>query len=224
MLRRVLSALIFALAYSAVLSAQAQRDSPEPVIRALVTAIYTNDVAAYERITLPHPLRSRLTAVGRPNPQKLQQLREVRREDGWKVDLRWWIAMVQMATDAADAPRDSAEFAVRSLLTALLEGDRDEVSRRTTDRRNLELLFVGGPRQPDPSGVLEATVAEMPLVEVGAGEFYDMPTGRIVEGSTTADRKVLVGWFGSIEMPFVLRRVANEWRVEAEPYLAYMNQ
>jgi hypothetical protein len=72
--------------------------------------------------------------------------------------------------------------------------------------------------------VLEATVLEMPLVEVGAGEFFAMPTGRIVEGSTTTDRKVLVGWFGPIEMPFVVRRVGDQWRVEAEPYLAYMNQ
>lgn len=65
---------------------------------------------------------------------------------------------------------------------------------------------------------------EMPLVEVGPGELYRMPTGRIVEGVASPDTKVIVGQFGSIEMPFVLHRVADEWRVEAEPYDVLFNQ
>lgn len=265
--------IVLALLLSATgLSAQRTNDSPEPAIRALVTAIYANDVAAYERVTIPHPLRSRLTAGGTPNPDKLRQLREdpgslqlrqlrefslrgkhvvrgadgrfpigttvgymvahggqpmvvglVRREDGWKVDLRWWVEMTEMAAGREPA-RDSPTFVVRSLLDALLRLDRGRAASLVTDRRSVELLFAGGPRQRDPSGVLDATVDEMPLVEVGPGEFYALPTGRIVEGSAEADRKVLVGWFGPIEMPFSLRRVDGQWRIEAEPYLAYMNQ
>ena len=31
------------------------RETPEQVIRALVLAIYGNDVASYNRVTIPHP-------------------------------------------------------------------------------------------------------------------------------------------------------------------------
>jgi hypothetical protein len=64
----------------------------------------------------------------------------------------------------------------------------------------------------------------MPLVEAGAGEFFRTPSGRIVEGTTAEDRKVLVGQFGPVEMPFVLRRIDNAWRVEVEPYYALINR
>lgn len=51
---------------------QGGKDSPEPTIRALVLAIYGNDVAAYNSLTMPHPLRSRLTAGGRVNAEALR--------------------------------------------------------------------------------------------------------------------------------------------------------
>ena len=63
----------------------------------------------------------------------------------------------------------------------------------------------------EPSGVLEASAMEMPLVEVGTGEFYRLPSGRVVEGSAAADRRVFVGQFGPVEIPFVLRRVAGRY-------------
>jgi len=62
------------------------------------------------------------------------------------------------------------------------------------------------------------TTMEMPLVEIGPGEFCRMPSGRVVEGFAAADRKVIVGQFGPVEMPFVLRRIDAGWRVEVEPY------
>jgi hypothetical protein len=83
---------------------------------------------------------------------------------------------------------------------------------------------AGAPRQREPSGVLDATVEEMPLVEIAPGEFYPLPTNHIIEGVKAADRKVLVGWFGPVEMPFALRRIGSNWRVEAEPYFLLMNR
>jgi hypothetical protein len=144
----------------------------------------------------------------------------VRRDDGWKVDVRWWIASIETAggPPAAGAP----ETAIKMMLLAMLSLERSAASRQLTDSRSLDLLFDGAPRSREPSGVLDASVVEMPLVEVGAGEFYLMPTGRVVEGGSTADRKVLVGMFGPTEMAFVVRRIDGAWRVEAEPYFALM--
>ena len=86
----------------------------------------------------------------------------------------------------------------------------------------MDLLFAGAPSQREPSGHLEALVAEMPLVEVGPGEFYEMPSRRIVEGLQRDDVKTLVGQFGSVEMPFIVHRVGNDWKVEVEPYFVLM--
>ena len=97
-------------------------------------------------------------------------------------------------------------------------------SRFVAPGGDVNVLFAGAPRYREPSGVLEATTMEMPLVEIGPGEFCRMPSGRVVEGSATADRKVIVGQFGPVEMPFVLRRVGAGWRVEAEPYYELINR
>ena len=147
----------------------------------------------------------------------------VREPDGWKIDLRWWLAMLDMSS-AGPPQEESPDYAIRSLLLALLALKRDEASRFVAPGGDANVLFAGAPRYREPSGVLEATTMEMPLVEIGPGEFCRMPSGRVVEGSATADRKVIVGQFGPVEMPFVLRRVGAGWRVDAEPYYELINR
>ncbi len=142
-----------------------------------------------------------------------------RRPEGWKVDLRWWLAMIEMSSGAGPQ-RGSAEYAVMALMASLLKLDRKQAARFAVPTASLELLFTGAPSQREPSGHLDALVGEMPLVEIGPGEFCEMPSGRIVEGIQRADTRVLVGLYGSIEIPFVVQRIGTEWRVEAEPYFA----
>ena len=162
----------------------------------------------------------RFIASGNGGPAVVTLVRE---PDRWKVDLRWWLAMLDMAngqTPAAGSP----EHAVRSLTLALIALDRNEALRFVTPGAEMNVLFAGAPSVREPSGVLEATAMEMPLVKVGPGEFYRMPSGRVVEGTTAVDRKVIVGQFGPVEMPFVLRPVGGVWRVEAEPYFLLINR
>ena len=147
----------------------------------------------------------------------------VREANGWKVDLRWWLALLDMA-DAPAPVAGSPEHAIRRLLLAMIGLDREEALRFAVADADVNLLFTDAPSVREPSGVLEASAMEMPLVEVGAGEFYRMPSGRVVEGTVAADRKVIVGQFGPVEIPFVLRRVGSAWRVEAEPYFALINR
>ena len=54
--------------------------------------------------------------------------------------------------------------------------------------------------------------------------IFCMSTGKVVEGTQAPDRKVLVGQFGPVEIPFVVRRVGTGWRVDAEPYFSLMMQ
>lgn len=253
-------------------TAQSTVDTPDQTIRLLVRAIYANDVAAYEQLSLPHPRRARLTEGGRVNEDKLRQLREdpgglqiravhpiqfqgknasrdaqghypvgatghyvvahygsptvfrlVRQPDGWRVDLRWWIAMTERAS-GRETPRDSADGVIRSLLSAMIRLNRQAAAALLVDRKNVDVLFAGAPTQREPSGVLEATANEMPLVEIEPGDFYRTPSGRVIEGVKADDRKVVVGWFGPFELPFALQRIDGQWRVDAEPYFALLMQ
>jgi hypothetical protein len=263
--------LLLSLSITSPIALHAQDlDDPVPVIRALVLAMYSGDVASFEKLTMPHPQRSRLTAGARSSPDKLKQLKDypeglqvrktrpllaqgkpvepgadgrlplgttgvyvvahgsgpmtlrvVKQNDGWKIDLRWWIAMTEAAREP---PPDSPDRAIRTLLMAMLENDRERAATFITDRRTLDYLFLGAPRQREPSGVLEANVIEMPLVEAGVGDFFALANDRLVEGGSTADRKLIVGLFGPVEIPFEVRRVGGEWKIVAEPYFAYMNR
>jgi len=162
----------------------------------------------------------RFVASGNGGPAVVTLVREA---DGWKVDLRWWLAMLDMANGQPPAA-GSPDQAIRSLTLALIALDRNEALRFVTPGAEISVLFAGAPPVREPSGVLEATAMEMPLVEVGPGEFYRMPSGRVVEGATAVDRKVIVGQFGPVEIPFALRRIGGAWRVEAEPYFLLINR
>ena len=146
----------------------------------------------------------------------------VKTSGGWKVDIRWHVAHQQMAMSSV--PPAPEHLAIKELLIAMLALDRDRAAKYLTDPKAIGTLFTGAPRQREPSGVLEESVMEMPLVEIGAGDFAVLPSGRIVQGESTAASKVIVGLFGPIEMPFVLKRVGNAWKVEAEPYFLLINQ
>ena len=244
--------------------------TPEGVIRLFVRSMYANDVATYERLSIPDPRRSLLIRGGSVNQTAVDEIDQdpssiqikvkrdfqfqgkaasqgasgdyavgttvlymvahrggpmvvtlARRSDGWKVDLRWWLAMVEMTS--AKGPRtNGADSAVRSLLASMLAMDRKQAQRFIMPGGSMDLLFAGASSQREPSGHLDALVAEMPLVAVGPGEFYEMPSRRIVEGLQRDDLKVLVGQFGVVEMPFIVHRVGNEWKVEVEPYFILM--
>ncbi len=135
----------------------------------------------------------------------------------WKVDPRWWIAMVGLAS--TDGPKEGTPaYAAQRLISAMIAGDRDEARRIATPGANMDLLFSGAPRQREPSGELDAAAAVMPVVEMKPGEFRRLPTGQIVEASSRPDVKLLVGLFGPIEIPFVVRQIGGSWRVEPQPY------
>jgi hypothetical protein len=143
----------------------------------------------------------------------------VRQADGWKVDLRWWLAMLDL--QSSEPRRGTPEFAARALTAALAAMDRTAAARYATPGADMNLLFRGAQREP--SGVFDALAMEMPLVELRPGEFYPM-RDRIVEGSSQPDLKVLLGQFGVVEIPYVVRRIDGEWRVEPQAYYAYFNR
>lgn len=250
------------------LPAQTAVDNPEPVIRALVKAIYSADIAGYDAVTIPDPRRAKLTTGGHANESRLEQLRTdpqslqlkkirpyldrgreavpdskgqyaigttalynvahngnlmvvalVKQADGWKVDLRWWLAAIEMPPSGPR--RGTPEYAVRGLTAALAAMDRTAAAKFATPGASLDVLFRGAQREP--SGMFDALAMEMPLVEIRPDEFF--PIGdRVVQGSTQPDLKIFVGQFGVVEIPYVVRRINGEWRVEPQPYYAWFNR
>jgi hypothetical protein len=147
----------------------------------------------------------------------------VKRADGWKIDLRWWSAQAALATEGP--PKEgTADFAARGLLYSVVELDRTEAAKYALPGVSLDVLFAGAPSYREPSGHLQALVMEMPILEASPGELVRLPSGQVVEGSSTADRKVLVGLFGMIEVAFVTQKVGGEWRVVPQPYFLVINR
>lgn len=145
----------------------------------------------------------------------------VRQKDGWKVDPRWWLAAM-----ALDGPPEEGtpDYAIKRLLFATAQYDREEAKKWILPGSDVELLFLGAPPQPEPSDVFFALAMEMPLVEMKPGEFVRMPFGRIAEGTSEADRKIYLGMFGMADLPFVVMKRGGAWKVIPQPYYAMMNQ
>ena len=147
----------------------------------------------------------------------------VRDQESWKVDVRWWLAMIDLQRSPRPS-RGSPEFAIKALLTTVISGNRDDAARFTTPTGDVGVVFQGTPRRPDPSDQFIALALEMPLVESQSGEYYKLPSGEIADGSPLADRKVLVGLYGPHELVFAVRKVGDEWRVEPQAYYPLMNK
>jgi hypothetical protein len=152
-------------------------------------------------------------------PRSLTVISVVRQADGWKVDMRWWEAMMAGMSEEGPMP-GSPEYAVKMLTAALVTLRRDEARKVIVPDGKLEVLFAGAPSAPEPSDQMISLVGEMPLVEIRPGEFVRMPSGTVVEGVHDPAKKVLVGLYGPNELPFVVQKVAGEWRVAVEPYFA----
>jgi hypothetical protein len=143
--------------------------------------------------------------------------------EGWRVDPRWWIGMVDLASDRAPEPT-TPEYTARALLASLIAMNREETLRYVVPGAGTEILFDGAPSQREPSGHLDALAMEMPIVELAPGEFRALPAGGVAEGSSKPNVKVLLGLMGSVEIPFVVRLVGTEWKVEPQPYFALINR
>src|SRR5262245_38360235 len=157
----------------------AQGDSPEEVIRSFVHAMYSNDLATYEALTLAVSGRERLEKGGAVNAEAKEELERhpeavqlrlmrpyqfkgrevtrgadgeypvgttvrfsvsyrnpmvvslVRTAEGWRIDVRWWLAMLDMASGAPPS-RDSAEYAARALIASLVDLDRQAAAEFVT--------------------------------------------------------------------------------------------
>jgi hypothetical protein len=148
----------------------------------------------------------------------------VRQSDGWKIDPRWWMAMIHEMREGGPG-EGTPEYAIKQLLATMLAINQKAAEQFVTPGADMSLLFQGAPSQPEPSDQLGALVEEMPLVTIPPGEFYQFPAGDVAEGSPSPDQsRLIVGLMGSVEIPFLVRKIDSGWRVTPQPYYYYLNQ
>ncbi|MEK6299185.1 MAG: hypothetical protein AABO41_00560 [Acidobacteriota bacterium] len=148
----------------------------------------------------------------------------VKKEGRWLVDVRWWLKLREMSLRDEKERPDERELLIKTFLLKLLRLNRGAVSEFLVPGADINIVFEGAPRVPEPSDVLPSLAIEMPLVEAEAGEVYPLLSGRLVKKSAAGDETVMVGLFGPFEMVFLLRRVKGEWRIAPEPYYRIINR
>lgn len=148
----------------------------------------------------------------------------VKTAEEWKVDLRWWIEMIEMARRDSIS-KESPEYVIKSFVLALLRLNKTEARKFVTPETDMSMVFAGAPPYAEPSDQLPMLAIEMPLVEALPEESYLLPSGQIARGSEKPDeRKVLVGLFGPTEMVFEVIKVKTEWKVIGLSYFRLLNQ
>ena len=204
--------------------------------RAYLRALLTGDADLLASISLAHPHRSTLLAGARREAtaalladlarapiasQPLGSERHLMTVDlggvlhvlvlhdtpgGPRVDLRYPLAALQ--------PDDERRRTARAFHRAMLLSDLHALRRLAFDDRGLETLVDNhAPRGADEP--LLAAVQAMPLVELGLGEPFVVPSGvqfvnaRHLEMGIT----VLGGLTPGGEIPFLLRQRSGEWKV-----------
>ena len=70
----------------------------------------------------------------------------VRRPEGWRIDLRWWLAMMEM--QRGPGPQEGTpDYAVRALTASLVSLDRKSAAMFATAVANLNLVSRAHPRR-----------------------------------------------------------------------------
>lgn len=148
----------------------------------------------------------------------------VNREGRWLVDVRWWLKLREMSLRGEKDKPDDQELVIKTFLLNLLRLNRRAVRDSLVPGAEVDIVFEGAPRVPEPSDVLPSLAIEMPLVEAEADEVYPLLSGKLVKKSASEDETVMVGLFGPFEMVFLMRRIKGEWRIVPEPYYRIINR
>lgn len=174
-------------------------------------------VETEEASSLPVGATALVAATLRGGQTQIWRL--VHTPQGWKADLRWTARARAMAVRGeALEPADSEAWVARQLTLALLGLDRDRAAQLLLPGADMNLVFLGAPNQPEPSGHLQTLALEMPLVVLEPGEAARMADGRVALGNNDPEQHLLLGLFGVSEVPFLMQRSGGSWRVLPQPW------
>lgn len=144
-------------------------------------------------------------------------------ESGWKVDVRFWVAIKKQA-DGATFKQTDPEVVAKAFLYYLL-------ARQPQKLKQLSAIEIDPEEYTKsnnlPGGDLDQILSlciEMPVVRAREGESFKMPSGEIVKAAKETDSIVLVGMLGTAEVAFQVKKVGDQWKVIPQKYFEMLRR
>jgi hypothetical protein len=142
-------------------------------------------------------------------------------ENGWKVDLRWWVAMIRLA-EGQELSENNPEVIIRRFLLALMKRDTEKLARLLPKGHTPDQLYPRGYKPPFEDQYFYLAM-EMPLVEFGKGDLVLTPDGTLEPALRPGtDDRFFLGIFWDSELHFRLLREGQSFKVEPGEHLSRM--
>ena len=144
----------------------------------------------------------------------------VRMGGEWKVDVRFWIEMARMRARKQDEA--SLDMRAKEFLFYVLSRQPSKLGKvSATPIEGSEYTKANDLPPGDLNHVLPLCL-EMPVVRARPDEEFTMPSGRVVRGGAQGDTLLLVGLMGTTEVPFLVVRAPDSWRVVPQKYFEFL--
>jgi hypothetical protein len=150
-----------------------------------------------------------------------------RSENGWKVDVRYWLAMRKQLE--ARPQRTDPEIVAKGFLFHVLAKKPDTLNEFTSHSINGEDYTSANNLPPGDLDQILSLCVEMPVVRARPGERVLLPSGEVAVGSDAVgsdkdESLVLIGLMGATEVPFLMRRVGGAWKVVPQRYFEMLRK
>ena len=150
-----------------------------------------------------------------------------RSESGWKVDVRFWLAM-RMQLEARPQMTDP-EVVAKGFLFHVLAKKPEALNEFSAQSINGEDYTSANNLPPGDLDQILSLCVEMPIVRARPGERVVLPSGEVAvgsdaPGSSKDESLVLIGLMGSTEVPFLMRRVGGAWKVVPQKYFEMLRK
>jgi len=133
-------------------------------------------------------------------------------DDGWKVDVRYWIAMQK------EYKETDPEIVAKKFLFFLIGHKKKELAKVSSAKSNFSNLLKGEPAFEDQ---YYALAMEMSVVQALKDEAMLLPDGKILKAKeSTEDHKWFVGMYGPYPLLFELVKEKGAWKTVPKDYLS----
>ena len=144
----------------------------------------------------------------------------VKTEKGWLVEPRYWVAERRQATSTPDMA--APETVAKRFLFHIVNDDADELKALSAQPETVDDLTRNNSMAGADRGHVAALCMEMPATRARTGEKVRLPAGTVVAATDGSDEAIVVALLGSVEVPFMLKRVKGQWKVVPQPYFEWL--
>jgi hypothetical protein len=145
-----------------------------------------------------------------------------RSEGGWKVDVRFWLAMRKQRE--VRPQMTDPEMVAKGFLFHVLAKKPDALDEFASDKIKGEDYTAANNLPPGDLDHILSLCIEMPIVRARTGERVLLPSGETAVGSEQTESLVLIGLMGLVEVPFVVKRVDGAWKVVPQKYFEMLRK